>query len=394
MSEQNDPIENHPHAADEAILETTTESPVSKTSMPPAVALAFVIIALLGVLIATGIRGKMGGSGAAPSELVELEAEAKALRDQLNRERVAMGLRPLEGTGEPVEDIAARMKKDADTMVALAASFQSMLAEKDAEISAKSAELIRNGQLRQALAAEGARLQAELQRALVSGSEAEMLRREMGSLKSQRDALAGELATAREQLAAKGEGVPKEQLDDLQRQLEETRRAKEFFEARVADLESELSKARLFANNENELLPAAVELIRSLRKLENKPDSEIATAYSSLGASLGANVLHTLSFATGSSELTAADQDLIRNLVEEAADGDLVLAIGYASETGNVDGNRELSSARATAAAELFSSIKRPGQLVQAVYLGQTDRFSSRIPERNQIVEIWRIRKK
>jgi len=388
MSEQNDPIENHPHAADEAILETTTESPVSKTSMPPAVALAFVIIALLGVLIAIGIRGKMGGSAAAPAELVELEAEAKALRDQLNRERVAMGLRPLEGTGEPVEDIAARMKKDADTMVALAASFQSMLAEKDAEISAKSAELIRSEQLRQALAAEGARLQAELQRALVSGSEAEMLRREMGSLKSQRDALAGELATAREQLAAKGEGVPKEQLDDLQRQLEETRRAKEFFEARVKDLESE------FANNENELLPAAVELIRSLRKLENKPDSEIATAYSSLGASLGANVLHTLSFATGSSELTAADQDLIRNLVEEAADGDLVLAIGYASETGNVDGNRELSSARATVAAELFSSIKRPGQLVQAVYLGQTDRFSSRIPERNQIVEIWRIRKK
>jgi outer membrane protein OmpA-like peptidoglycan-associated protein len=75
-------------------------------------------------------------------------------------------------------------------------------------------------------------------------------------------------------------------------------------------------------------------------------------------------------------------------------EGDLVLAIGYASETGNVDSNRELSSARATAAAELFSGIKRPGQLVQAVYLGQTDRFSSRIPERNQIVELWRIRKK
>jgi hypothetical protein len=38
--------------------------------------------------------------------------------------------------------------------------------------------------------------------------------------------------------------------------------------------------------------------------------------------------------------------------------------------------------------------VKRPAQKVQAVYLGQTDRFSSRIPERNQIVEIWCIRKK
>ena len=92
--------------------------------------------------------------------------------------------------------------------------------------------------------------------------------------------------------------------------------------------------------------------------------------------------------------MSAADDQLIRNLVADIPDGDLVLAIGYASETGNVDSNRTLSSDRATAAAQLFSSVKRPTQLVQAVYLGQTDRFSSRIPERNQIVEIWRIRKK
>ena len=340
MSEQNAPIEDQPHAAEEAATETGAEAAVSKSSISPVTALAFVIIALLGVLIVIGIRGNMSGSGVASAELVELEAEANALRDQLNRERVALGLRPLEGRGEPVEEIAARLKKDADTMVALAGSFQSLLVQKDDEISDKNAELIRSKQLSQTLTAEAARLQNELQRALVGGSDAEILRREIGSIKSQRDALAGELATVREQLAAKGEGASKEALDDLQRQLDETRRAKDFFEARVAELESELSKARLFANNENELLPAAVKLVRSLRELENKPDSEIATAYSSLGASLGSNVLHTLSFATGSSELKPADQDLIRKLVEEVPDGDLVLAIGYASETGNVDDNR------------------------------------------------------
>lgn len=393
MSEENAPIEDQPHAADEAAAETHAEAAVSKTTMPPVMALAFVIIALLGVLIVIGIRGNKGGSGISSTELIELQAEAKALHDQLNRERMAMGLRPLESTGEPVEDIASRLKKDADTMVALAGSFQSMLAEKDAEISAKNSELIRSEQLRQTLTTEGARLQAELQRALVSGSETEMLRRDLGTLKSQRDALAAELAAAREQLAAKSDGVSGDALADLERQFEETRRAKEFFESRVADLESQLSKARLFASNENELLPAAVKLVRSLRVLENKSDSEIATAYSSIGAEIGATVLLTLKFATGSSDLNPDDQDLIRNMVEEVPDGDLVLAIGYASETGNVDDNRTLSSARATAAAELFSSIKRPAQQVQAVYLGQTDRFSSRAPERNQIVEIWRIRK-
>jgi len=83
----------------------------------------------------------------------------------------------------------------------------------------------------------------------------------------------------------------------------------------------------------------------------------------------------------------------VRKLIGDIPDGDLVLAIGYASETGNVDKNRTLSSDRATAVAELYAAAKRPAQLVQAVYLGQTDRFSSKSPERNQLVEIWRIRK-
>jgi outer membrane protein OmpA-like peptidoglycan-associated protein len=391
MSEQNAPIEDQPHVA---AAETTAQATVSKPVMPPAVALAFVIIALLGVLIVIGVRGNMGGSGAGSAELTELQAEANALRNQLNRERVSMGLRPLEGNTESVEEIAARLKKDADSMVALAGSFQSMLAEKDTELSAKSAELIRSEQLRQSLAAESSRLQAELQRALVSGSDADLLRRDLAAMKSQRDALAAELASVRGELATKGQGASADEFADLQRRLEETQRAKDFFEARVTELESELSKAKLFASSENELLPAAVELFRSLRKLEGQTDAEISTAYSSLGASLGASVLHTLNFATGSSELAPADQEVIRNLVADIPDGDIVLAIGYASETGNVDNNRTLSSDRATAAAELFSSVKRPAQQVQAVYLGQTDRFSSRIPERNQLVEIWRIRKK
>ena len=81
-------------------------------------------------------------------------------------------------------------------------------------------------------------------------------------------------------------------------------------------------------------------------------------------------------------------------MVKDIPDGDLVLAVGYASETGNVDKNRTLSSDRATTVAQVYSSAKRPGQFAQAVYLGQTDRFDSHLPERNQIVEIWHIQKK
>lgn len=384
MTDEKPPLENQaaePNAAAPA---------ATKSAMPPAVALAFVIIALLGVLIVMVLRGNRGLASGSP-EVTQLQAEANALRTQLNNERVAMGLRPLEGGGaESVDEIAARLKKDADTMVALATSFQAMLADKDVELKAKNAEILRLEQLRQSFAAESKRLNDELQRALVSGSETDLLRRDLEASKAKCDALATELAALR----AKGEGVPADEVADLKRRYEETLRAKEFFEAKVQELESELSKARLFASSENELLPAAVELFRSLRQLEGKADSEISTAYSSLGVSLGANVLHTLNFATGSSVLIPADEEKIRSLVSDLPDGDLLFVVGYASETGNVDNNRTLSSDRATAAAQLFSSVKRPGQLVQAVYLGQTDRFSSRIPERNQIVEIWRIRKK
>jgi outer membrane protein OmpA-like peptidoglycan-associated protein len=364
----------------------------TKTALSPVAILGFVVIALLVVLVVTNAR-RGGGGNISPGELNELQAEARALREQLNRERVAMGLRPMEGNVESMQDIAARLSKDADTMVALASSFQKMLAEKDAAISAKNAELLRSEQLRQTLANESVRLQGELQRAIAGGAESELLRSQLAVYQQERDALAAQLDKARQELAANTGGVSAGAYADLQRQLEEITRARDFFEARAAELEGQLSKARLFARSEDELMPAAVELFRRLRKLEGRPDSEISSAYSSLGVELGASVLHTLNFKTGSSELTPADEEIIRKLVDEIPDSDLLLAIGYASETGNVDKNQELSSARATAAAGLYSSIKRPDQLVQAVYLGQTDRFSSKIPERNQIVELWRIRK-
>jgi outer membrane protein OmpA-like peptidoglycan-associated protein len=390
MPEDPTPNEN------QATTEPEVSEPVvaTKPPMPPGVALAFVIIALLGVLIVIGIRSNMGRANAESPELTGLQAEANALRDQLNRERISMGLRPLEGNTESVDDVAARLKKDADTMVAIAASLQSMITEKDADLAAKSAELIRSEQLRQSLAAESLRLQGELQRALVNGSTADMLRRDLDNMIAQRDALTAELAAVRQELATKSAGVSQEDYADLQRRLEETQRAKDFFEARVKELEGALTNAKLFAKNEDELLPAAVELFRRLRQLEGRPDSDLTTEYSKLGVELGANVLQTLNFATGKSDLNLEDQEKIRTLVSNIPDGDLVLCIGYASVTGNVNSNRTLSSDRATAAAQLYSSLKRPAQQVQAVYLGQTDRFSSRIPERNQLVEIWQIRKK
>jgi len=360
------------------------------------VVLGFVIIALLGGLVAIALRGGFSSSSSDPAEVARLKAETNALQNQLNRNRLELGLRPLEGGSESIEDVASRLKKEADTMVVMAGSLEKLLTESEARNRATESKLLQSETSRQNLAADSVRMQEEIRRALVVSSESDLIRRELAAAKARNDALMSELDQTRKELVALGEGASKADIAGLQRRLDEALRAKDFFEAKVNELQNELSttKSKLFAASENELLPAAVELVRSLRKLENLPDSDITQAYSKLGVELGASVLRKLEFATGSSKLSPADEEAIRNLVADIPDGDLVLAIGYASETGNVDGNRVLSSDRATAAAQLYSGIKRPEQLVQAVYLGPTDRFSSRIPERNQLVEIWRIRKK
>ncbi len=393
MPDEKSPEEIH-ESADAGNQDSPAGTTPPKSNIPPAVALAFVIIALLGVLIVMVLKNGSFSQAGQDDRLASLQSDVDARRSELNRQRAAMGLSPLEGASEPIEDIAGRLKKDADSLVALAARFQQMLAEKDNELTAKNAELILSEKTRQALSSENSRLQGDYNRALVSGSDADLLRRDLSDIKSQRDALAAELSATKLKMQSMNAGASAEDYADLKRRFDETLRAKEFYEAKVRELQGDLSHAKLFASSETELLPAAVELFRNLRQLENRPDSDLTTSYSSLGVELGANVLSTLNFATGSSTLMPAEQELVRNLVADLPDGDLLFVVGYASETGNVDGNQKLSSDRATAVAEYYAGLKRPGQRVQAVYLGQTDRFSSRIPERNQLVEIWRIRKK
>lgn len=208
-------------------------------TITPVLAMTFVVIALVGVLIATLVQGKSRNSPSSGSAIATLQAEVDARRTELNRQRVAFGLNPLASGSEPIEDIADRLKKDAATLVALAEKFQELLGEKDTQLIAANAESLRSEKLRQSLSAEAARLQQELQRALVGGSDAELLRRDMLELREQRDAYAAELASVREQMQSMRAGVSAEDYADLKRRFDETLRAKEFFEARAKELEGD-----------------------------------------------------------------------------------------------------------------------------------------------------------
>ena len=84
---------------------------------------------------------------------------------------------------------------------------------------------------------------------------------------------------------------------------------------------------------------------------------------------------------------------MVKGKVDTTSPGDYFLVVGYASKTGDAASNQKLSARRATAVASIVNQLKKSGQEVRAVYLGQTDRFSRSVNAENQLCEVWRIRK-
>lgn len=315
---------------------------------------------------------------------------------------LAINLKPKVAAPETSSDIAARIKKDSDALISMNSRSQGQITERDSLLLSKTKELIDLERTNQVLLSQYATTKADLERALANSGSVDITKRQLTDALKQVDGLTTDLARVRTELAAYANRPDPGDVSDLQRRLDEALRAKGFFETRVKELEAKLASlstqpaapSRLFAASENELLPNAVALFRGLRELENHSDSEILAAYTGFTQTFGAAVVSNVNFPTGSSTPSPADDEALRAKVRQEPDDGLLLVVGYASETGNVDDNRTLSSNRATAVANSLDAAKLPGQKVQAVYLGQTDRFGSSRPERNQICEVWHIRSK
>ncbi|MGC4013265.1 MAG: OmpA family protein [Luteolibacter sp.] len=337
-------------------VEATAAKPVASPAM---LTLAFIIMALLGAIL-------------------------------------AINLKPKPVTSETSADIAARIKKDCDTLISMNSLSQGQISDRDTQLISKTKQIIDLERTNQALASQYATAKADLERSLANSGSLELTKRQLTDALKQVDSLTADLAKARNQLASYANRPDPGDVSDLQRRLDEALRAKGFYESRVKELEAKGAQqaSRLFAASENELLPAAVALFRGLRELENHTDSEILTAYQGFTNAFGASVVSNVTFPTGSSTPDTKTSDDLSQKVSGLTEGGLLLVVGYASETGNVDDNRVLSSNRATAVAKSLEDMNLPGQKVQAVYLGQTDRFGSKVPERNQLCEVWHIRSK
>ena len=175
-------------------------------------------------------------------------------------------------------------------------------------------------------------------------------------------------------------------LTALQAQNDELRR-------QLQALQTKLDFGKLFVTSRDSLPASAQALYSELKGLEGFSEARIREAYTRIATDLNAQNLQQVRFATGSSILNFTDQTTITNKMNTTNPSDYFLVVGYASRTGDAASNEKLSAKRATSVASIVNQLKKEGQDVRAVYLGQTSRFSKSVNADNQLCEIWRIRK-
>ncbi len=114
-------------------------------------------------------------------------------------------------------------------------------------------------------------------------------------------------------------------------------------------------------------------------------------AYARIETEFNAKVVESARFATNSADLKKEHESHIKEVTLEANPNSFFLVVGYASTIGDVKNNRDLSERRSKRVASTVNYLKKSKQEVQAVFLGETNRFGPEdLP--NQVCEIWEIR--
>ena len=204
----------------------------------------------------------------------------------------------------------------------------------------------------------------------------------------------GELSRQIAELEAKLRNmVDSSELTQQSQNLVRLTRENEELRRQLQALQTDVDFAKLFVSSSDTLPVYAQALYNELKILEGSSESELNQSYARINKDLNAYNLQQVRFATGSSSLNFQDQTLVKSKVDTTSPGDYFLVVGYASKTGDAQSNQKLSARRATAVASIVNQLKKSGQEVRAVYLGQTDRFSRSVNAENQLCEVWRIRK-
>ncbi|MGJ8677196.1 MAG: OmpA family protein [Akkermansiaceae bacterium] len=417
--------QSSPEPVNSTSVSTGVETNNNKQSSKLTTALIVMIVVLLFLMLIMSMNGSLlPNNRNQGSDLSPLISENGKLRSQANAERIRQGLQPLPVDAQNAQIISDRIQRDATSLVAISRQWQSELDSKESVILELSSELKARDAIAKTLYTQISELQSKLSQAgnaanalLMTKSELERTQTQIENYRNQLGELQmrpsnDELALLQDRLTQGLDERNKLQLqidalieksrnkvdsskaDALEAELAKLRPELNIQRYEIQRLRALLNKDRLFIESESDLPQKAAALFAKLRTLEDANEQQILAAYQNVAIAMGAEVVHRQNFSTGSAQITFDREKIIQDaLNKRQAGGSYFLVVGYASQSGGAENNRKLSAERATTVASVVDTLKAADQTVQAVYLGETDRFSAENEAENQICEVWEIKK-
>jgi outer membrane protein OmpA-like peptidoglycan-associated protein len=374
-------------------LSQSNVTPASNQNLIIGIVMGAVVLLLLLLVISQQFNKK--DDGVESKELAEMKKdleERKARSEALRYANVA-------GVGQNPEALILQIKSDTEALgrlVNATASDAAMLRtaqDSAAAMSRRNTDLENQLRQYQVAAARVAGLEAELTSArqaltgTVDKTTVDSLNNQLTLAKNERDRLQTEVNQLR---SAQNGMVTRETHELVQTQNGELRAANADLRAENQRLIAQIAGAKLFVT-QDDLSPRAVALYRELKRIEGEDHRARVQTYTRIDTQLNASVGEAISFKTGSANIASEHEAHIRQLADTSPENSFFLVVGYASPSGDSKTNEELSSQRATRVASMVNYLKKEGQAVQAVYLGEGNRFGPEDPP-NQVCEIWQIR--
>ncbi|MGJ8698162.1 MAG: OmpA family protein [Verrucomicrobiaceae bacterium] len=380
--------ENQDHSASQV-------TPTSNQNLIIGIVMGAVVLLLLFIVI----NQQSDSKAPEDDELAQLKQEVEDARAS---SRTSIGYAP----GQNSEALAVKIKQDVDALNSMLSNQQANLdrlrgseeavrnlSRQNTDLQNQLSQSRINAQRVPGLEAQIATLRADLASAQdrlnnsVDESTVESMRSQLATARNDATALQQQINQLKAEMATM---VDRNRLAVLQAQISPLEEENRKLRAELQQLRADADRAKLFVTRDK-LSPRAQKLFGELVRLEGNAPAARLKAYERIGQDLNARVVESATFKTGSSALDATHEDHIKKIAATAPGNAFFLVVGYASKTGDLQQNRELSAKRSTRVASVVNYLKQQGQEVQAVYLGETDRFGAQAAP-NQVCEVWEIR--
>jgi outer membrane protein OmpA-like peptidoglycan-associated protein len=371
--------------------QSSTVTPASNQNLIIGIVMGAVVLLLLLLVISQQLNKDLE-----PAENKEIAALKKDLEDRKSRNE-ALRYASVPGVGQSPDALVTQIKSGTEALARLvnaSASDAAMLqtAQENARLlSNRVTDLENQVRQTQADATRARSLESELNAArqaangMVSKSQVDSLRDQLALAKNDRDGFQTEINQLR---AKEGTMVDANAYALLKAEVDQLRKDNALPSDGIHQNENVLAK--LFVTKDA-LSPRAVALYRELTRIEPEDHRARLQTYTRIDTQLKAGVGEAITFKTGSSDIALEHETHIKEMASAAAPNTFFLVVGYASPSGDSKTNEELSSQRTTRVASMVNHLKKEGQAVQAVYLGEGNRFGPDDAS-NQVCEIWQIR--